>query len=77
VYKIRITGLDEKSYWGTKQAWVKGVNVMPKVGGSGKTWTSKKLVEKNLLQITSLHGYGADYSAKIVTFDLIERGNAI
>ena len=71
VYKIRLTGLGKSDYWGTKVQWVKGVNVLPKVGGSGKTWTSKPLVEKTFLEITGQNS--TEYKVEIVEFDLIER----
>ena len=71
VYKIRLTGLGVDQYWGTKVQWVQGVNILPKVGGSGKTWTSKKLVEKTFNEILNHNSTG--YSVEIVEFDLIER----
>jgi hypothetical protein len=74
VYKIRITGLGTSGYWKTTISWVQGISAAPKVGGAGKIWTSKKLVEKNYLSITQLHGYDTEYSAEIVEFILVERG---
>lgn len=75
VYKIKVTDLspnkDTKNNY-SFDGWVLKVNVMPHVGGSGKTFTSKKLVEKNLAHIKSLNGYGKSFSAEIKAFELKE-----
>jgi len=75
VYKILITDLTPEenknanhySYTG----WVLKVNVIPHIGGSGKTWTSKNLVKKNLAAIESLNGYGTQFTAEIKAYKLV------
>jgi hypothetical protein len=73
VYKIRLTGLnsDPDSYY-SKVEWVHGYNVIPKTGGSGKTFTSKKLVNKMFNSILKNSLYGRAFVCEIVTFRLEE-----
>lgn len=73
VYKIRLKGLSAKpdSIW-HKDAWVHGFNVIPKFGGSGKTFTSKKLVNKMFNNIKGCSLYGSKFVCEIVTFKLDE-----
>ena len=73
VYKIKLLGIGK--YYVDK-AWVTKVNVIPHTCGSGKTWTSKALVNKNFRHIKSLNGYGTSYTAEIVTFSLNELSNS-
>ena len=72
VYKIKLIGLEKKPSFWSKDAWVQGVSVIPKTGGSGKTWTSKKLVNKNFEQIKDCVSYGKSFVAEIITFKLVQ-----
>lgn len=61
VYKIMLTGLHNDNKYGWHGTfWVYGYNVTPKVGGSGKTFTSKKLVNKMFDCICKSSRYGID-----------------
>ena len=72
VYKIKLTGLEKHNPNHYKDGWVTKVNVIPYTGGSGKTWTSKNLVEKNLAHIKDLTSYGTGFTAEIIAFTLKE-----
>lgn len=69
VYKIKLTPLSPDSFVNKDGEWANGTNIY-KSGGSGKTWTSKKLVNKNFNEIKRLNGYGIQFEAKIFTFNL-------
>lgn len=73
VFKIRLKGKNSKpnSIW-HNDAWVHGFNVIPKIGGSGKTFTSKKLVNKMFNAIKECNLYGSAFVCEIVTFKLDE-----
>jgi len=73
VYKIRLKGLSANpdSIW-HNDSWVHGFNVIPKLGGSGKTFTSKKLVNKMFNAIKGCGVYGSEFVCEIVTFKLDE-----
>ena len=70
VYKIKLVALNDKPLHRGDE-WAKGTNIY-KRGGSGKTWTSKLLVNKSLKEIQeqNTRGYGVDFTAEIVTFKL-------
>ena len=73
VYKIKLVALTDKILYNGDE-WAKGTNIF-KRGGSGKTWTSKKLVNKSFNEIVNNHSeraYGVDFTAKIVIFKLQE-----
>tara|TARA_R110000850_G_scaffold9512_1_gene34983 strand:+ start:196 stop:444 length:249 start_codon:yes stop_codon:yes gene_type:complete len=65
VYKIRYIPLLECG-----DQWVKGVSVIPKLGGSGKTFTSKAIVNRMLKDLKTNRGYGKEFVCEIVTFKL-------
>lgn len=71
VYKIKFTALNEHQelVYG-KEAWVHGFNVCPKVGGSGKTFTDKKIVNRMFNNIKASSYYGSEFKCEIVTFQL-------
>lgn len=71
VYKIKYISLRENDCLG-QVAWVHGYNVMPKTGGSGKTFTSKKLVNRMFKNMRSSSTYNVTYRCEIVTFKLTE-----
>lgn len=73
VYKIRLTGLNNThgAYF-SKVEWVHGYNVLPKTGGSGKTFTSKKLVNRMFNSILKNSLYGRAFVCEIVKFRLEE-----
>jgi hypothetical protein len=50
--------------------WVIGYNVIPKLGGSGKTFTSKPIVNRMLANIKTNRNYGINFVCEIVTFKL-------
>ena len=71
VYKIKFTALTEhqaKVYG--QEAWVHGFNVCPKTGGSGKTFTDKKIVNRMFASIQTATHYGTEFKCEIVTFKL-------
>ena len=70
VYKIKLVALNDNTLHRGDE-WAKGTNIY-KRGGSGKTWTSKLLVNKSLAEIQEQNsrGYGKDFTAEIVTFKL-------
>ena len=71
VYKIKFTALtDSQERIYGKNAWVHGFNVCPKVGGSGKTFTDEKIVNRMLRNIRSATHYGVEFKCEIVTFKL-------
>jgi len=71
VYKIKLYGLNQdKNKYFSKEAWVHGYNVIPKIGGSGKTFTSKKLVNKMFNSIKNNRQYKHEFVCEIVTFRL-------
>ena len=82
VYKIKFIplslrgGVDyteggkEMKKWGSEDAWVHGFNVIPKLGGSGKTFTNKKLADRMLDAIKTQIGYGVEFKCEIVKFNL-------
>lgn len=84
VYKIKYIPLslegkthllcDGKSMkgYGSDTEWVIGCNVIPKIGGSGKTFTSKTIVNRMFTDIKKLSGYGSQFKCEIVTFRLDE-----
>ena len=72
VYKIKLIALNSNTLHRGDE-WAKGTNIY-KRGGSGKTWTSKLLVNKSLKEIQeqSSWAYGVDFTAEIVTFELMQ-----
>lgn len=72
-YKIKFTALTEHqaNVYG-QEAWVHGFNVCPKTGGSGKTFTDKKIVNRMLAKIQTSARYGTDFKCEIITFKLTE-----
>ena len=84
VYKIRYLplGVKGKAYtmqsgkllphYGSSDEWVIGCSVIPKLGGSGKTFTSKVIVNRMFESIKNLNGYGKDFKCEIVTFEFKE-----
>jgi len=73
VYKIRMVSISKgyENVFG-KVSWVHGFNVIPKTGGSGKTFTDKKIVNRMFSKITKASEYGVSYKCEIVTFSLTE-----
>lgn len=71
VYKIKHTALTDRGarIYG-EQAWVHGFNGDVKVGGSGKTFTDKKIVNRMFAKIQSKSDYGTTFKCEIVTFKL-------
>ncbi len=69
VYKIKLIALADSFCGG--DAWAKGTNIYRR-GGSGKTWTNKKLADKSLEEIKAYKCYGVDFKAELVTFKLTE-----
>ena len=65
VYKIRHIPLLKCG-----DQWVIGYNVIPKLGGSGKTFTSKAIVNRMFADIKNTLGYGTKFVCEIVTFKL-------
>ena len=84
VYKIRYIPLASKgkthllqsgkeiNALGNDTQWVKGFSIIPKLGGSGKTFTSKNIVNRMFLDIQSNRRYGTEFKCEIVTFKLDE-----
>lgn len=84
VYKIRYLPLSVKGKtillgsgkiindYGNDTEWVKGVSVIPKLGGSGKTFTSKAIVNRMFSDLQTCRGYGSQFKCEIVTFKLGE-----
>ena len=83
VYKIRYLPLSAKgkthkfigrelAAYGSAEEWVKGVSVIPKLGGSGKTFTSKAIVNRMFSDLQTCLGYGSQFKCEIVTFKLDE-----
>ena len=54
------------------EAWVHGFNVIPKTGGSGKTFTDKKIVNRMFTNIQTNTRYGTDFKCEVITFKLTE-----
>jgi len=69
VYKIKYIALKENDHKG-QQAWVHGFNVIPKTGGSGKTFTDKKIVNRMFNSIKTALGYSTIFKCEIITFKL-------
>lgn len=83
VYKIRYLPLAVKgkthkftdrelAAYGGNEEWVNGYSVIPKLGGSGKTFTSKAIVNRMFRNIQAHRRYGSDFKCEIVTFNLNE-----
>jgi len=71
VYKIKLIDLDGTTLYRGDE-WAKGTNIF-KRGGSGKTWTNEKLVNKSLKEIIDNYSndlYGKAFTAEIVPFEL-------
>lgn len=68
VYKIKLVALNSNTLH-IGDEWAKGTNIF-KRGGSGKTWTSKKLVNKSFNEIVNNYEryVGVDFNVEIVTF---------
>lgn len=71
VYKIKYIALKENDFQGP-ESWVHGFNVIAKTGGSGKTFTDKKIVNRMLANIQTNARYGTDFKCEIITFKLTE-----
>ena len=71
VYKIKFTALTEHraNIYG-KEAWVHGFSICPKTGGSGKTFTDKKIVNRMFNSIKTSSRYGTEFTCEIITFKL-------
>ena len=74
VYKIKLIDLDGTTLYRGDE-WAQGTNIF-KRGGSGKTWTNEKLVNKSLEEIICNYSsgpkplYGKAFTAEIVAFEL-------
>ena len=62
----------ELNAYGNDTQWVNGYSVIPKLGGSGKTFTSKTIVNRMFSDIQKHRRYGDDFKCEIVTFKLDE-----
>jgi len=71
VYKIKLTPIGNNSLY-SRPVWAQSVNRFH-YGGSGKTWTNKKLVEKSFGKLKNDREYGISFTCKIITFLLIEQ----
>ena len=72
VYKIKIVGTGISDFYSNKTQWVSGFNGSPKTGGSGKTFTSKKLVNRMFELIKGDVSFGVQYMGYIVTYQQTE-----
>ena len=76
VYKIKLVALNDNTLHRGDE-WAKGTNIF-KRGGSGKTWTSKKLVNKSFKEIVNAHEMriGIDFNVEIITFKVTQVGSS-
>ena len=76
VYKIKLVALNDNTLHRGDE-WAKGTNIF-KRGGSGKTWTSKKLVNKSFNEIVNNYKryIGVDFNVEIITFNVTQVGDS-
>ena len=55
-------------HYGSADEWVIGCSVIPKLGGSGKTFSSKAIVNRMFKSLKNLNGYGKEFKCEIVIF---------
>ena len=75
VFKIKYISLHENDCLG-QISWINGCSIIPKTGGSGKTFTSKKIVNRMFSDLKSLPSYGVSFRCEIVSFELNIIGNS-